>query len=429
MRYFKVWKCVYQAPSWGQNPFISDFFKNFDEPTNIFPSNGRILLIHVPTNVHPDYIKAEERYQQARTIEEKVKATEEMIRVAPKHKGAEKLLMSLKRRLAKLRMELEEKRERGSGRGGGPSFAVKKEGAVQVALVGLPNVGKSKLMQKLTGARIEVADYPFTTREPVPGMMIFEDVQVQLVEVPGIVEGSSIGKGLGAQPLSVARNSDAIALVADASVDPVQQIKILLGELEAVSVKLNKRPPKISIQRRSSGGIEIKGATMVEGGEVEIKRILQDHSVHNAFVVVEESATSNEFDEVLSESTVYPQGFILLTKCDKPGATKNLDMVKWEFGSELEILHTGEPADKIKREIYKKLDLIRVYTKRPDEQPAKRPLVLRRGSTLMDIARSVHKDFAKDLKFARVWGSTKFPGQQVPKDYVLGDKDIVELHI
>ena len=383
----------------------------------------------MPTNVDHEYIKAEELYQQAHTLEEKIKATEGMIRVAPKHKGAEKLLKMLKRRLSKLRMELEDKRERRASSGGGPSFAVKKEGAAQVALVGLPNSGKSKLLKDLTSARVEVADYPFTTREPVPGMMKFEDVQVQLLEVPAIVEGSSVGRGLGAQPLSVARNADAIILVADASNDPVQQVKILLSELDAVGVKLNRKPPKISIQRRSSGGIEIKGAAMVEGGEAEIKRIMQEYSIHNAFVVIEESATIDEFDEILSESAVYPLGFILLTKLDKPGASKNLDTVKWEFGGKLEMLHTGESVDRIKREIYKKLDLIRVYTKRPDEQPAKRPIVVHRGSTVMDIARSVHKDFAKDLKFARVWGSTKFPGQQVPRDYVFGDKDTVELHL
>ena len=383
----------------------------------------------MPTNVDHEYIKAEELYQQAHTLEEKIKATEEMLRVAPKHKGAEKLLKMLKRRLSKLRMELEDKRERRASSGGGPSFAVKKEGAAQVALVGLPNSGKSKLLKDLTSARVEVADYPFTTREPVPGMMKFEDVQVQLLEVPAIVEGSSIGRGLGAQPLSVARNADAIILVVDASNDPVQQVKILLSELDAVGVKLNRKPPKISIQRRSSGGIEIKGAAMVEGGEAEIKRIMQEYSIHNAFVVIEESATIDEFDEILSESAVYPLGFILLTKLDKPGASKNLDTVKWEFGGELGILHTGESVDRIKREIYKKLDLIRIYTKRPDEQPAKRPIVVHRGSTVMDIAHSVHKDFAKDLKFARVWGSTKFSGQQVPRDYVLGDKDTVELHI
>ncbi|MBC7218662.1 MAG: 50S ribosome-binding GTPase [Hadesarchaea archaeon] len=383
----------------------------------------------MPANVTPEYKKAEERYLQARTLEERIKATEEMIRVAPKHKGSEKLLRTLKHRLAKLRLELEEKREKKVCRGSGPSFSVKKEGAAQVALVGLPNSGKSKILQELTSARVEVADYPFTTRYPVPGMMQFEDVQIQLVEVPAIVEGSSYGRGLGARPLSVARNADAIALVVDASDDPVKQIRILLGELDAVGVKLNCRPPKVTIEKRSSGGIEIKGAKLVEGGEIEIKRILQEHRIHNAFVVVEEPITPDEFEEALSESNVYPKGFILLNKFDAPGADEKLEKIKQEFGGMLEVLHTGEKLEDLKRRIYQQLDMIRVYTKKPDEKPAERPLVLPRGSTVLDVARSVHKDFAKELKFAKVWGSTKFPGQQVTKDYVLEDKDIVELHI
>lgn len=389
----------------------------------------RFSLIVLPANVTPEYKKAEERYLQARTLEEKIKATEEMIRVAPKHKGSEKLLRTLKHRLAKLRLELEEKREKKIGRGGGPSFSVKKEGAAQVALVGLPNAGKSKILRDLTSARVEVADYPFTTRDPVPGMMQFEDVQIQLVEVPAIVEGSSCGRGLGARPLSVARNADAIALVADASDDPVKQIRILLSELDAVGVKLNRRPPKISVEKRSSGGIEIKGAKLVEGGEAEIKRILQEHRIHNAFIVIEEPITTDDLEEALSESNVYPKGFILLTKLDTPNAIEKLEMVEREFGDLFEVLRTDEPLECLKKGIYQQLDLIRIYTKKPDEKPAERPLVLPRGSTVMDVARAVHKDFAKELKFARVWGSTKFPGQQVTRDYVLGDKDIVELHI
>ncbi|MGQ9788263.1 MAG: OBG GTPase family GTP-binding protein [Candidatus Hadarchaeaceae archaeon] len=383
----------------------------------------------MPANVTPEYKKAEERYLQARSLEERIKATEEMIRVAPKHKGSEKLLRTLKHRLAKLRLELEEKREKKFSRGSGPSFSVKKEGAAQVALVGLPNSGKSKILLDLTSARVEVADYPFTTRYPTPGMMQFEDVQVQLVEVPALVKGSSLGKGLGARPLSVARNADAIAIVVDAYEDPVKQIKILLEELEAVGVKLNCRPPKINIERRSSGGIEVKGAKLVEGGEIEIKRILQEHRIHNAFVVVEGPVTHDEFEEALSESNVYPRGFILLNKFDAPDAREKLEIIKRDFGDRFDVLHTGEDTEGLKRQIYKQLDMIRVYTKKPDEKPAERPLVLPRGSTVMEVARSVHKDFAKELKFARVWGSTKFPGQQVTKDYVLEDKDIVELHI
>ncbi len=382
----------------------------------------------MPTNLPPEYFKAEERYLQARTLEERILATEELIRVAPKHKGTEKLLKTLKQRLAKLRRELQEKRESKVGRGGGPSFAVKKEGAAQVALVGLPNSGKSWLLRRLTSANPEVADYPFTTREPVPGMMQFEDVQVQLVEVPAIVEGSSLGKGLGAQPLSAARNADVIALVIDASADPLQQIQVLVDELGATGIRLNQRPPKITVQRRSIGGIEIRGAEMVEGGEAEIKRILQDHRIHNAFVVVEEPVKSEEIEEVLDESVVYRRAFIILTKYDQHEAAEKLRLLEHKLGTFFQIVTVETAVKGLKKSIYENLDLIRVYTKRPDEEPAKRPLVLSRGSTVLQVARAVHKDFEKSLKFARVWGSTRFPGQQVSREYVLQDKDIVELH-
>lgn len=382
----------------------------------------------MPVNVSPEYFKAEERYHQARTLKERILATEELIRVAPKHKGAERLLRTLKRRLAKLRRELQEKRERKVGRGGGPSFAVKKEGAAQVVLVGLPNSGKSKLLRDLTSARPEVANYPFTTREPVPGMMRFEDVQIQLVETPAVVEGSSLGRGLGMQPISVARTADAIALVVDVSADPVQQLRTLVDEFTASGLKLNQTPPKIAIQRRPTGGIEVRGASMVGGGEEEIKRILQEHNIHNALVTVEGPVTIEEVEGMLDESTVYVRAFVVLTKCDYPGAAQKIELVEREFGDRFPIIAARDTTGGLVKTIYDSLDLIRVYTKRPDEEPARRPLVIPRGSTVFHVARSVHRDFEKGLKFARVWGSTKFPGQQVSRDYVLRDKDVVELH-
>ncbi len=383
----------------------------------------------MPTNLPPEYFKAEEKYASARTVEEKIIATQELIRVAPKHKGAERLLKTLKTRLAKLRQELRKQQTRRVG--GGPSFAVKKEGAAQVALLGMPNSGRSTLLRMLTGAQPEVAPYPFTTREPVPGMMHFEDVQVQLVEVPAIVEGSNIGRGLGAQPLSVARNADTIALIIDLSADSVKQVEVLTGELEAAGVKLNKSPPKINITRRETGGIELQGAGLFEGGEVELKRILQEHRIHNADVNIEEPTTAEEVEEALDESIVYRRSIIIATKGDAAGAAHKLAQLKFAYGGMFPIFlakREGSPEE-IKRQIFDNLDVIRIYTKRPDEEHAKRPLVLRRGSTVADVARAVHKDFAHDLKFARVWGSVRFPGQQVPRDYVLRDKDIVELHL
>jgi small GTP-binding protein len=342
------------------------------------------MTIGMPANLPPEYLKAEERYLRARTLEEKILATQELIRLAPKHKGTEKLLKVLKRRLSKLREELRRREMRRVG--GGPSFHVKKEGVAQVALVGVPNSGKSTVLRQLTGAQPEVADYPFTTREPVPGMMEFEDVQIQLVEIPAIIEGSSLGRGLGARPLSAARNADAIALVVDASNEPLRQMETLLSELWAAGIRLN--------------GLALEGA--------------------------------EEFEE-RKESLVDRRAMIVATKGDLPSAEEGFELLRRRYGERFPVVLVspiaGSGLAEVKRLIFESLGLVRVYTKRPEERPSERPLVLPKGSTVLDVARAVHKDLERGLKFARVWGSARFPGQQVPRDYVLQDKDIVELHV
>jgi len=382
----------------------------------------------MPANLPPEYFKAEERYLRARTLEEKISATQELIRTAPKHKGTEKLLKMLKRRLSKLRAELQKQRARHVG--GGPSYHVKREGAAQVALVGMPNSGKSTLLRWLTSARPSAASYPFTTRRPVPGMMQFEDIQIQLVEIPAVIEGSSLGKGLGVLPLSVARNADAIALVIDVSQDPLEQVKILTQELEATGIKLNRKPPKFAIQRRATGGIEVRGVGMFEDGEAELKRALQERNIHNALVIIDEPITAKDLGDALDGSCVYRRAFILATKC-MAGEGEKLGQLKGEYGDRFSIIPVASTGgeQEVKRAIFDSLGIIRVYTKRPDEAPAKRPVVLPKGSTISDAAQVVHKDFERGLKFAKIWGSSRFPGQQVPRDHVLQDKDVVELHL
>ncbi|MEM2878077.1 MAG: GTPase [Candidatus Hadarchaeales archaeon] len=376
----------------------------------------------MPANLPPEYFKAEERYQRAKTLEEKIAATEELIRVAPKHKGAEKLLKTLKRRLSRLRAELEEKKARKSAGRGGRSFAVKREGAAQVALVGFPNSGKSWVLRKLTNARVEVADYPFTTTRPVPGMMDFEDIQVQIVEIPAIVEGSSFGRGLGSEPLSAARNSDIIAMVIDMTHDPLKQLKVLVDELEGSGIRINRNPPKITIKKTSSGGIDIKGGELVEGGDAEVIRILQEHRIHNIFISIEEPVGSEEIEDALDTSTVYRSAFVIATKSRDPDSLRAIE------DSGFSVISADEDVHVLKKFVYEKLNLIRIYTKKPDEEPEKIPMVLPNGSTVIEVARKIHRDIEKSFNFARVWGSTKFPGQRVSRDYILHDKDIVELH-
>jgi hypothetical protein len=263
-------------------------------------------------------------------------------------------------------------------------------------------------------------------------MMRFEDIQIQLVEVPALIKGSSLGRGLGAKPLSVARNADAIALVLDASADPLEQAEILIEELEATGIKLNRRPPKLSIQRRATGGIEIRGASLFEGGEAKLKRTLQDRRIHNAIVIIDEPITAEDLEDALDGSSVYRQAIIIVTKGDAEGARERFEELKRSLGNRFPMTLVspgkGEGQTGLKELIFKNLGLIRIYTKRPDERPSERPVVLPRGSTILDVAKAVHKDLAQNLKFARVWGSARFPGQQVSRDHLLKDKDVVELH-
>jgi ribosome-interacting GTPase 1 len=305
----------------------------------------------MPANLPPEYFKVEERYRLAKTPEEKLKLTEELIRLAPKHKGTEKLLKLLKQRARKLRAEIE--RERAKKAGARISFAVKKEGAGQVVLLGLPNSGKSTLLARLTSAKPEIGEHPFTTVRPFPGMMEFEDVQVQLVEAPAVVEGSCEGKGLGMAPLGLARSADALLLVVEAS-RAQEQLGILLSELK------------------------------------------------KAGITPDPSRTA-----------------VVLTKVDAGGE----EVLQCPF----KILRLDDPA--LRAEIFRLLHVVRVYTKRPGEEPAARPLILPEGSTVFEAARRVHKDFAERLEFARVWGSTRFPGQRVPRDYMLSDRDVVEFRL
>ncbi len=385
----------------------------------------------MPTNVTAEYLAAEEEYRNAKTITEKIKALEKMYATVPKHKGTEKLRLQIKRRLAELRKELE--KQQAQGRGGGYSFSVKKEGAAQIVLAGLPNVGKSFLLRQLTGVDTDVADYPFTTVEPIPGMMKHKDVQIQLVEVPGLVEGAALGKGMGTQLLAVIRNADAIAIVIDLSQDPIRQMEIILKEFERAGIKLNKRRPRIEIKRTPTGGIVINGQENIKGDIGEVMKMLREEKIHSAEITVKEPVTLEEFADALDESLVWRRAIIIANKGDAPGSRENYEKLVREYGDRFKIVPVsakkGINIDVVKDALYELADIIRVFTKSPGEEPAYPPIALKKGSTVLDVAKRIHKDFAKNFKYARVWGkSVKFPGQRVGADHVLEDGDIVEIH-
>ncbi len=321
----------------------------------------------MPANLTPQYYEAEEKYKKAQTIEDRTKALEEMLAVIPKHKGTEKLQGEIKKRLSRAK---EEGKKKKSTKGYDP-FGVEKQGAGQIVLAGYPNCGKSSLVTSLTRAKLKVAEYPFTTALPATGMMPYRDTWIQLVDTPPL-SVDNIPSGL----IGTFKEADALLII-----------------------------------------IDISTAECLEQME-GLMKILQEREVIDL----------SEEGEIIA-----PTPFLVIAnKADHAEAQENLEVLKElmpDFNP-LKVSINGMGIEELKDKLYDILKVIRVYGKAAD-RPAdmERPFILKRGGTVLDFAEQVHKDFPRNLKSALVWGSSKFDGQAVARDYVLEDGDIVELQL
>ncbi len=328
----------------------------------------------MPANLPPQYKEAEERYRQARSTPEKIQALEEMLAIIPHHKGTDKLIAQLRKRLSQHKEETQ--RRPSTSRQADP-FAVKKEGAAQVVLVGLPNSGKSQILASLTNALPLIADYPFTTRIPLPGMMKFENIQIQIVDAPPLMDEFA-ETGL----FNLIRNADALAVILDLTEDCAAQIDLVLEELSRRRIQVLKRGE----EKKKEIGQYYKRAVFA-GNKADLKEARP-----NCQTLLDQFAKSYS------------------TLC--VSAKENLNL------------------DEMRKEIFAILDLVRAYTKAPGKSAdLDDPVILAKGSTVLDFASQIHKDFAQKLKFARLWGKEKYEGQMVQRDYVLKDGDIIELHV
>ncbi|MCI0459238.1 MAG: 50S ribosome-binding GTPase [Gemmataceae bacterium] len=327
-------------------------------------------------NLTPQYLEAEAEYKKAQTAEERLACLKRMYSLIPKHKASEKLQAELKTKMSEAREEIE--KEKRSPKKGGVSHKIPRQGAGQYVIVGAPNAGKSRLLTRLTRATPEVAAYPFTTREPHAGMMDWEDARVQLIDTPPItadyLEGylSSMVRSADSAILMVDLGDDDGPFAAQAVLDRLQEVKtVLVGELPA---------------------------------------------------------------EETDPSIQHVKTLLVANKIDLPGAEERLEVVRDLFGQRFPIhviaAEHGTGLEELRTAIYRFLNVIRVYTKQPGKPPdLSSPFTCPAGSTLVEMAALVHRDFADNLKSARIWGTGVYDGQSVARDHVLHDKDVVELHI
>lgn len=329
----------------------------------------------MPANLPPQYHAAELAFRRAQSLAEKIEALETMMAVVPKHKGTDHLRADLRARLAALNREAE---RAGGGAARSALYDVRREGAGQVALVGPPNVGKSRLVGALTDADPKVADYPFTTQLPQPAMMPFENVQVQLVDLPPIVAGETPG-----WERAIFRRADALLLVVDLSADPLADWAAIAAELAAARVVPHAPDATVAI----------------------------------------------------GDEALHPKpALVAAAKADAPAADVALELLGMEVDGRLPIMpvsaETGAGLDELRRRVFAALGVLRVYTKPPGKPVDRaRPFVLRRGATVDDLADAIHHDLREKLRYGLLWGASgRFAGQRVGRDHALEDGDVVELY-
>jgi ribosome-interacting GTPase 1 len=329
----------------------------------------------MPANLPPQYFETEKKLRTAKTIQEKVSILEELLSIVPKHKGTEKLQALLKTKIAKLKSQSQ---KRPSIARHGPASHIEKTGAGQIILVGPPNSGKSSLVKALTNASPEIGDYPFTTHSASPAMMKYENIQIQLIDTPPVT-----AEYMDQVHTELIKGADALLIILDLSAPAPHKVsQTLLEKLEEKRIEIAEKGKDILLE--------------------------QQQFLKNAlFVANKNDAPSADSSFSILQKTLTPRFAVISVS-----------------------ITNGDNLDELKKRIFLLLDVVRVYSKTPGKKADfNEPFIFKRGSSLMDMAKAVHKDFAQNLRFARIWGKKKYQGQKVHRDYTLEDEDIIELHI
>ncbi len=388
----------------------------------------------MPTNVTPEFDKQRLIYEETEDLAKRIVELTKLLSFAPRHKGGERMVGDYRKKLAILKAQLEKKQEidRARKSGGTEEGVVRKEGAGQVCLVGVTNCGKSTIINAVTNATFDIADYPFTTPIPTPAMLTLEDINIQLVELPGVFEGSHEA-GIGRQALSVARNTDCIALIIDLSHDIDTQMNIILGELDAARIRLNKEKTAVRIERVGLGGLMIYGAQNYEGDIEEVMEYLRARRVSNIIVRFQKPATFEQLTDAMDASVAYVRAMVVATKGDATGSEARFQELESKYSERFDIVpvsaEKNENLDGMSWALYEHLDILRVYTKIPGKKRENKPIVLPAGSVVQDAAGKVHKElFVERFRSAVILrANDKIKRRVVGLHYPLQDGDILQL--
>ena len=379
-------------------------------------------------------------------IEERIREIEEEIQNTPYNKPTQHHIGKLKAKLAQLK---EVMMKRSSG-GKGTGFGVKKTGDGTVVLLGFPSVGKSTLLNQLTDAESRVGAYEFTTLKVIPGVMHYKGIKIQILDIPGIIDGASSGKGMGKKIISIARNADLILILLD--VFQPEQLEVIERELYSAGISLDQEPPRVKIRKMARGGVNLASSMeLTKIDEKMVRSILNVNGIHNAQVTVHEDIGVNQFIDVVMGNRVYLPSLVALNKVDLVRG-EEVDLVRGDevdlvtedkidlagdeylrLGKKRKVIpisaEKGINLEKLKVEIFKKLNLIRIYMKPQGKKPDyEEPLIVRRGSTVSDVCDKLHREFKEKFRYAKIWGnSVKFGGQEKGLDHILEDGDVLTI--
>jgi uncharacterized protein len=392
----------------------------------------------MPTNLPPEAMDKWELIEQAHSPKEKMEAMQEFLRYVPHHKGTMKLRGEMNRKIALIKMDLEDRKRKGTGKSsGGPKLFIEKGAMAQVALIGMTNVGKSCLMNITTNSKVQVTPTPFSTHEPVPGIMNYKDMQFQIVEAPAVMQGAAEGKAGGNVTLGLARNADGVILMLDLSRDSVAQLELILAELEKSRVLVSKPSGgRVDVDRRHPGvGLRIIiVGRLIDCSMRDVEELLRGYRINDAIVRISGAVALEDIEDAIYENTIYKPAVIVANKLDLPNAQANLRRLRNYVGSKLPIVAMSceekRGIPELGKELFDSLGIIRIYTKEPGNKVhSDHPFALRKGATVNELAKNIHKELLSNFMFAMVWAKRlPFSPKKVGLGFTLDDGDIVEIH-